>query len=104
MSIKIMNMRNTKPSEPYDVRIDRYSVVGNPFYLTTESQRDHVCDKYQDHFDEEMEENNNGKFARGIRKILEVYLKYGKIRLFCWCDPKRCHGWTIKNWLIEVTK
>ena len=27
--------------------------------------------------------------------------EFGKVRLFCWCAPKRCHGETIKKWLIE---
>lgn len=34
-TIEIMNMRDIKPSRPYDVKIDRSSPLGNIFYKET---------------------------------------------------------------------
>ena len=52
--IEIMNLRNTKPSEPYDFYIDRRSAVGNvyPMKNKSEQERNRVCEAYQKYFDE----------------------------------------------------
>lgn len=97
--IEIMNMRKVKPSEPYDFHIDRRSPVGNPFPLRDEDKRDIVCNDYQQHFDKMVEYEDTAflGYLKTIEKALEIH---GKVRLFCWCAPKRCHGETIKSWLI----
>jgi hypothetical protein len=95
--IVIVNLRNIKPSQPWDIVIDRSSPLGNPFYMANESQRDTVCDKYQVYFDA----NCNGKLKQELDRIYEIYKKYGQLRLFCWCFPKRCHGLSIKNYLLN---
>ncbi len=100
MVVKIMNLRNTKPSKPYDVRIDRQSVLGNPFYMKAESRRDYVCDLYQQRFDKEML-NPNSLIRRTVYRLLAQYRKDKVLRLFGWCAPKRCHAETIKTWLEE---
>ena len=37
--IQIKNLRNQKPQYPYDVKVDRSSVLGNPFFMQFEEQR-----------------------------------------------------------------
>lgn len=94
-----MNLRTCKPQYPYDFICDRRSPVGNQSVLTTESDRDKVCDEYEIHFEEMMQSQN--PFSYYIVQILNALLKYGKVRLFCWCAPKRCHTETIKRYLSE---
>ena len=43
--IEIMNLRYDKPSQPWDVKVDRSSVLGNPFPMKGEAQRNAVCEK-----------------------------------------------------------
>lgn len=38
------------PSKSTDVRVDRKSVLGNPYKMENESQRDKVCDLYETYF------------------------------------------------------
>jgi hypothetical protein len=95
--ITIMNLRNTKPSQPYDFRIDRASVLGNPYIMRNESERDEVCLWYEKTFHNAMLLNEDVR--KKLNEILEAYQLHGQVRLFCWCAPKRCHGGTIKKWL-----
>ena len=95
--IEIVNMRKEKPKAPYDIQVDRASILGNPFILKGESHRDEVCDKYNEYF--HIKKNDDVGFYSELKKLLNIYKYYGKIRLFCWCVPKRCHAETIKEWL-----
>ena len=94
MSIEICNLRKTKPSQPYDFKVDRSSPIGNPFEMRSEMERDSVCDKYELHFNNK---NHTVAFTLYLNGLCEAYKKYGKLRLFCWCSPKRCHAETIKK-------
>ena len=94
--IEIVNMRKEKPRAPYDVRVDRASILGNPFAMKGEETRDEVCDKYEHYFYESIGDDD---FILELDNLIDIYKHYGKIRLFCWCVPKRCHAETIKKWL-----
>lgn len=96
--IEICNLRVVRPSMPYDVVVDRRSVLGNPFHMKDESERDQVCDLYACLF-ELIEPGDNDPRAQALRSLLETYLEHDRIRLFCWCAPRRCHAETIKSWL-----
>jgi len=95
--IEILNLRKIKPDEKYDVIVDRRSILGNPFILTNESKRDEVCDDYDMYFCHKIE--NDKKFKDELDRIISIYVKYGKLRLFCWCAPKRCHSEIIKRYI-----
>jgi len=99
MSIEICNLRKQKPTQIYDVRVDRTSVLGNPFYMKDETQRDIVCDKYEEYFYEQIKISQI--FRDAIDVLIAIYKKYGKLRLFCWCTPYRCHAETIKKYIEE---
>ena len=101
MPIEIMNLRNTKPSQPYDVKVDRSSVLGNPFPMSNESQRNAVCDRYAKYASEQIK---NGAYLKEMSRLYYLYKQYGKLRLFCWCAPKRCHAETIKAYLENAEK
>ncbi len=97
--IEIMNLRNEKPSKPYDFYIDHRSPVGNPFPMKSELYRDGVCNEYQVYFDKQLRSPNGIPILQYLEMLIHVYRQYGKLRLFCWCAPKRCHGETIKEYL-----
>lgn len=96
--ITIANLRNRKPCEEWEVRVDRSSVLGNPFRMYDESQRDAVCDKYAAYFARKVEAKDEA-FMQELRRLYKIHRKYGKLVLYCWCVPKRCHAETIKAFL-----
>lgn len=120
-SIEICNLRNTKLVNEYDVRVDRASILGNPFHMPNESQRDRVCDLYERYFTVLIRRDTLGflslpseylpqykklgfvdfriQFMNELYRLYKIAKTYGKLRLFCWCAPKRCHAETIKTFL-----
>ena len=101
--IKLMNMRVTKPTKQYDIRVDRASILGNPFVLDNENDRNDVCNKYDAYFLKKIK-NNNINFISELNRIVRMHNYHGKVRLFCWCTPKRCHADIIKKWLENEIK
>ena len=99
--IKIMNMHQERPSKSYDYRVDRVSPVGNPYKMKQESDRDLVCDKYEKWFINCLSHpKEHPYFMEYLHRMLDTFLIEKKIRLFCWCDPKRCHAQTIVDYLL----
>ena len=94
--ITIHNLRNEKPSAPYDFKVDRTSSLGNPFLMGNQYTRDDVCDYYEAWFYE-----NNKQESKRFLKLVKVYKEFGKLRLFCWCAPFRCHAETIRKAILE---
>jgi hypothetical protein len=95
--IRIVNLRFYKPNESeVMIRVDRASVVGNPFYAKSEADRDAVCDKYEEYFKSQMQ--SNSKFQNYVNRIIEIARKEN-VALACWCAPKRCHSETIKRYV-----
>ena len=93
--IELLNIKDAgHPVYPYDFYIDRRSPVGNPFNMKNESMRDFVCDAYIDYFSK-MVECGSHEFKSYLDMMIRAYITYGKLRLYCWCSPKRCHGYTI---------
>lgn len=98
--IEIINLRDEKPSHEYDVRIHRNSPLGNPFKMLDESMRDEVCNKYHTYFYHQLEVH--GPVLKEVTRIQELLNKFGIVRLFCWCAPKRCHGEIIKKFILHA--
>lgn len=97
--IEICNLRTDSVAFAYDVRVDRANpILGNRFRMTSESDRDRVCDMYERWFNEQLAEQNE-VFLNELRRLYVIHRTYGKLRLFCWCAPKRCHAETIRNFL-----
>lgn len=109
--ITINNMHHGRISKKTDVRVDRKSILGNPYKMKHESQRDKVCDMYETYFNalvnddkQWMSENNitqefRDNFMREFGRISLLLEQYGQVNLWCWCAPKRCHSQTIKKYL-----
>lgn len=79
------------------IYIGRGSPLGNPFVMHTEDDRETVCDKYEEWFNKQVQEENQ-KVLKELRRIY-LLAKRQDIVLGCYCSPKRCHGETIKNFL-----
>ena len=97
--IEIRNLRKEKPQELWDVRVDRSSFFGNKFIITIESERDTVCEQYEKWFYEQL---SNPAMQAELIILKSIYRQHGKLNLFCWCAPQRCHAETIRNYLLEV--
>lgn len=93
-----MNLRNDKPTELYDFKVDRTTPLGNRFNMQSEFDRNSVCIEYDNYFPTLIANKLPSIY---FSQILSAYRKYGKVRLFCWCFPKRCHAETIKRTLEE---
>lgn len=99
--IEIVNLRQLKDvKDGILIRVDRSSVLGNPFYMSNESMRDEVCDKYQQYFDKKVTEKTDDEFMNELRRIYKL-AKHSKVYLACWCAPKRCHAETIKAFIEQ---
>ena len=100
--IEVCNLRFERCVNPYDVRVDRASILGNPFFMNSESERDYVCDKYEEYFDNKF--NTDNAFKNEVLRLVSIYERYGQLRLYCWCYPKRCHSMYIKKVIENLIK
>ena len=101
--ITIKNLNVESPIESYQIRVDRASILGNPYKMKNKNddkERDEVCDKYEQYFIEQIKKGNE-LFAKEFLRLIEIFKKYNKLELFCWCAPKRCHAETLKKY-IEI--
>lgn len=86
-----------------NVKVDRTSVLGNPFFMKNEIMRNEVCDKFEVYFKKKMEERNNPVHTEMLR-LYHIAAK-GDLTLQCHCAPRRCHADTIKKFLdIHLNK
>ena len=97
--ISIKNMRDEKPKDEFDIRVDRSTIFGNPIRMANETERNFSCDEYAKYF--LTESTNNPAFKAELDKLVELFAIHGKLNLFCWCAPNRCHGETIRAYICE---
>lgn len=100
-NIQIKNMHNEKPKFAWQVKVDRSSILGNNTRMkdpNNDKERDYVCEEYEKFFIMQIKQRNE-LFIKEFLRLANIYKKYNKIDLFCWCAPKRCHAETIKKYL-----
>ena len=97
--IAIKNLRDEKPRYEYDVRVDRKSVLGNPFHMYSELERDLVCDQFEQYFYTVARGLAHPEVREEYNRLVDIYQIYNKLNLFCWCVPERCHAETIKRYI-----
>jgi len=99
--IEIINLKYEQPSKQYDFRIDRYTILGNIFPMSGEHNRNMVCNQFEEHFKNLILKDDwkDSDVYYLLNKMVNIYKKYGKLRLFCWCAPKRCHGITYRKYI-----
>lgn len=104
-SITVVNKYLIGSLNPYDtdtvrVAIHRGTPLGNPFKMLNPSQRDEVCDKYEEWIQVKLTEK--GAELKQFERLCEIVRGGKDLELVCFCAPKRCHGNTIKR-LIELS-
>ena len=102
MKIRIVNLRRYELNgNEILFKVDRSNkILGNKFIMGDESERDEVCDKYEEWFKSQCY-NQHSIIHAELSKIIELN-KSNDIALGCWCYPKRCHAETIKNFLNSI--
>lgn len=78
--------------------VGRPSVLGNPFVMRGEHDRDRVCDEYQKWFDRKIEAQDPAVLNE-LRRLFKLGRTQGALTLVCFCAPKRCHAETIAAFL-----
>jgi hypothetical protein len=109
--IEIKNLHIDKVKEPWDYICDRTTPVGNPYIISkylvqvTEEKTNYdiACEKYEEWFANKLLDTSEESkdFKLYLEAIKNTLKKYGRVNLFCWCTPKRCHCETIKKWLED---
>lgn len=95
-----------------------FSILGNPFYMKSESFRNEVCNKFDTYFLEKMSycfrkelrdnsiEYSMAKskclFTTTMAELLNMYSSNVNISLGCFCSPRRCHCDSIRNVIINL--
>ena len=98
--ILIKNLRNEKPHYPWQIKVDRSSLLGNPFPISKDQDRNTVCDRYKAYIKEKIK--TDVVFSSCINGLISLHNSYGKLELFCWCTPLRCHAEELKTILEEL--
>ncbi len=98
--IRIVNLRGYTPKQgEVLVRVDRSNkILGNPFVMKDESERDLVCDRYDVWIMERW--NRRDPVLMGELQRIRSIADRSDVALACWCVPRRCHAMTVKR-LIE---
>lgn len=98
---KLVNLRTYK-LEPNTIliKIDRSSVLGNPFKMHNETERDTVCDQYEACFPKLLKTSILAQAE--IDYIIRMIETHENVALGCWCVPKRCHGLTIIDYIHNL--
>lgn len=78
--IEICNIKTTRLEYPYDFYIDRRSPLGNPFHMQNESQRDFVCDRYEQYFND-MIKCKSHEFIGTIDLMIRQYKIHSELIL-----------------------
>jgi len=75
--------------------IGRPSVLGNPFAMRNESERNNVVEKYEEWLREKIKTRDK-EILHELRRLRDIALN-GDLKLGCWCAPRACHGDVIKK-------
>lgn len=118
MNIKVINLRKNRSARGY--LCDRTSVLGNPFHMFAEPERDAVVDAFRKYLNEvaikgadpvdvvpglaqEYKVMQSGGWKCPSRdQVLAELAKLeakSEVRLLCWCAPLACHCDVIKAYL-----
>lgn len=85
------------------------SVLGNPYVMKHESERDDVVERYAHHLERSLHPDDNSDMSLEIKdaigQIIQYALHEGDVKLGCFCHPKACHcdviAETVNNMLCE---
>lgn len=93
MSVRVVSKRSGGTAAHADevvVYIARPSILGNPFFMRDESQREEVIYKYREWLRAQFSERT--KVRAEVEKLAARVKAGERIALECWCAPCACHG------------
>ncbi|API81865.1 hypothetical protein G20c_57 [Thermus phage G20c] len=82
------------------IYVGRPSVLGNPFRLKSEADRDRVCELYRDWLNEKLKTNK--AIRAELNRLYRLLIERGELELTCWCAPARCHAEEIAELLASA--
>ena len=84
------------------VYIGRGSPLGNPFAMrdASDAERDRVCAAYEQWFAEQLAAPGSA-VQRELARLRELAERPEGVTLGCFCAPKRCHGDTVRRYLLD---
>lgn len=77
------------------INIGKPKILGNPFVMKNESNRDEVCSQYEQWLTNKIQTQDK-RILRELYRLAYYYRKHNYLKLGCYCAPKRCHGDSIK--------
>lgn len=99
--ITVKNLRSTEAKYPWQIKVDRTSVLGNPYPMKRESERQKVIDLYNYWLKQRIKEQDV-EVMEELERLVQVYAKHGRLDLMCWCAPKACHATSIKAVIVNA--
>lgn len=96
--IIVMNIKDPIPEGYFGIHIMRPNILGNPYFLSDERDRDKVIEQYR-HYLWEHIKNPTSPVTKALVRYADAA---NDIALICCCSPKACHGDVIKaaiEWL-----
>lgn len=91
-NIIVMNIRDPIPQGYFGIPIMRPHVLGNPFFLSDENNREKVIAQYKQYLWDHMQDSE----SHVTKALLHYAQTANDIALICCCSPKACHGDVIK--------
>lgn len=94
----LFEIKVTRVSEPGSTNVGRPTPLGNPFPMKKESDRDLVCEQYEEWFDDKVT-RQDPLVMNELRRLFVIGRSQGHLKLGCYCAPRRCHADTIAKFL-----
>lgn len=88
---------------PGAIYIGRGSILGNPFRMYREQERDKVCDEFSFYLDN-LIVNKDPDISEELQRLVDLLMLDQPVRLGCFCAPRRCHGDKIKEVVLSMLK
>lgn len=99
ISITIVSLRDrSKWTHAPVFRIDRTTVLGNPYIIGKHGTREDVVRKYREDLPKLYHDDPQ------IRQVIDNIRRFPIVQLACWCAPLLCHGDAIKDFILEYEK
>lgn len=105
MAITVLNKWNLSDPLPGVTReyVGRPHILGNPFVLGKDGDRDTVIAKYRQWLWSQLQPSGNKAVRLALHSLLQQ-ARLGDVELVCWCAPERCHADVLVsaiNWLEQ---
>ena len=86
---------------PWAISVGRPSVLGNPFRIGPDGDREECIAKFAAWLDAQLADPGSAA-ARKMAALRKLLARHGHLTLFCWCAPLPCHAEVIRARLLAV--